>query len=63
MILDTAGTVLPRGLGFLMPGWWLLHAMAILFTYLYGYRKGRGDEQRRQRAREMEGRRDTRPGR
>lgn len=56
MILDTAGTVLPVGLGFLQPGWWLLHAMAILFVYLYGYRKGRGEERRRQRAKEMEGR-------
>jgi hypothetical protein len=56
MILDTAGTVLPVGLGFLKSGWWLLHAMAILFTYLYGYRKGRGDEKRLQRAKEMEGR-------
>lgn len=61
MILDTAGTVLPRGLSFLEPGWWLLHAMAILFTYLFGYRKGRGDEQRLQRARDMEGRRAPKP--
>ncbi|MFI5370473.1 MAG: hypothetical protein ACHQ52_02870 [Candidatus Eisenbacteria bacterium] len=61
MILDTAGTVLPRGLSFLEPGWWLLHAMAILFTYLFGYRKGRGDEQRLQRARDMEGRRTPKP--
>ena len=57
MMLDAAGSVLPTGLGFLHAGWWLLHALAILFTFLYGYRKGRGDERRRQQARDMEGQR------
>ena len=56
VLLDTAGTVLPEGLGFLRPGWWLLHILAVVFVYYYGYRKGRGDEKRANRAREIEGR-------
>ena len=56
VLLDTAGTVLPEGLGFLRPGWWLLHVLAVVFVYYYGYRKGRGDEKRANRAREIEGR-------
>jgi hypothetical protein len=54
MILDAAGGVLPTGLAFLRPGWWILHALAIFFVYLYGYRKGRGEERRRPRAKELE---------
>lgn len=57
MILDLGGVVLPHGIAFLRPGWWLLHLLAILFVYLYGYRKGRGDEKRAQRLREIEGKR------
>jgi len=56
VLLDTAGTVLPEGLEFLKPGWWLLHILAVVFVYYYGYRKGRGDEKRANRAREIEGR-------
>jgi len=56
VLLDTAGTVLPEGLGFLKPGWWLLHILAVVFVYYYGYRKGRGEEKRANRAREIEGR-------
>jgi hypothetical protein len=56
ILLDAAGTVLPPGIAFLRPGWWVLHALAILFVFLYGYRKGRGDERRENRARELEGR-------
>jgi hypothetical protein len=63
VLLDTAGTVLPPGLGFLRPGWWLLHVLAIVFVYYYGYRKGRGDERRARRAREIEGKKkDASPG-
>jgi hypothetical protein len=63
LLLDTAQTVLPPGLAFLRPGWWLLHAVSILFVFYYGYRKGRGDERRAQRARDLEGRRAPRlPG-
>ena len=56
VLLDTAGTVLPEGLAFLRPGWWLLHVLAVVFVFYYGYRKGRGDEKRANRAREIEGR-------
>jgi hypothetical protein len=56
LIGDTAGTVLPEGLGFLKPGWWLLHVLAVVFVYSYGYRKGRGDERRARYARQLEGR-------
>jgi hypothetical protein len=61
VILDLGGIVLPRGIAFLQPGWWLLHLLAILFVYLYGYRKGRGDEKRARRLREIEGRRANTP--
>lgn len=57
MILDIGGVVLPDGIAFLRPGWWVLHLLSILFVYLYGYRKGRGDEKRAQRLREIEGKR------
>jgi hypothetical protein len=60
VLLDTAGTVLPPGLAFLRPGWWLLHLLAILFVYYYGYRKGRGEERRARRARELEGKAPSR---
>jgi hypothetical protein len=55
VLLDTAGTVLPEGLEFLHPGWWLLHVIAVAFVYWYGYRKGRGAERRARRARDLEG--------
>ena len=55
VLLDTAGAALPEGLEFLHPGWWLLHVLAVVFVYYYGYRRGRGDERREQRAREIEG--------
>ena len=47
---------LPEGLQFLMAGWWVIHAMAVLLVYAYAYRKGRGDERRARRIREIEGR-------
>jgi len=55
ILLDTAGAALPEGLEFLHAGWWLLHVLAVVFVFFYGYRKGRGDERRAQRAREIEG--------
>ena len=55
ILLDAAGSVLPPGIAFLRPGWWLLHALAIVFVFVYAYRKGRGDERRANRARELEG--------
>ena len=55
VLLDTAGSVLPPGLEFLGAGWWLLHILAVAFVYYYGYRRGRGDERRARRSREIEG--------
>ena len=46
--------MLPEGLEFLKPGWWLIHALAILLVFVYGYRKGRGDEKRAKRSKEIE---------
>ena len=51
-ILDGAGSLLPDGLHFLKPGWWLLHALAAALVFAYGYRKGRAQERREQRERE-----------
>jgi len=41
--------MLPEGLEFLKPGWWLIHALAILLIYSYAYRKGRADERKARR--------------
>lgn len=46
--------MLPEGLEFLKPGWWLIHVLAVLLVYVYGYRKGRADERRAKRAKEIE---------
>jgi len=46
--------VLPEGLKFLHPGWWLIHALAVLLIFSYAYRKGRRDERKAQRQREAE---------
>ena len=46
--------VLPDGLRFLAAGWWLVHAIAILFGYQLGYARGRGRARRQARARELE---------
>jgi hypothetical protein len=54
MILDGAGSVLPEGLQFLEPGWWVLHVLAAALVFVYGYRRGRIQERREQRAREKE---------
>jgi hypothetical protein len=45
--------VLPKGLEFLQVGWWMIHLVAV---FTWAYRKGRGDERRAQRARELENR-------
>jgi hypothetical protein len=52
--LEAAGSVLPEGLQFLKPGWWLLHVVAIALVFAYGYRKGRLQERRERRERERE---------
>ena len=54
-LLDVAGGVLPEGLSFLKPGWWILHVLAVALVFVYGYRRGRIAERREQR----EGRRET----
>ncbi len=46
--------MLPEGLEFLKPGWWLIHLLAVVLVYVYGYRKGRGDQRREQRAKDIE---------
>ncbi len=54
MLLDGAGSVLPEGMRFFKPGWWLLHVLAVALVFVYGYRRGRIEERREQRAREKE---------
>ena len=46
---------LPEGLEFLKFGWWVVHAIAFLLVYQFGYVKGRGDMRREQRQRELQG--------
>jgi hypothetical protein len=45
-------TVLPEGLQFLKPGWWLLHVAGIALVFVWGYRRGRLAERRERRASE-----------
>lgn len=54
VILDGADSLLPDGLQFLKPGWWLLHVVAAALVYAYGYRKGRAQERRERREREKQ---------
>ena len=45
---------LPEGLKFLHGGWWVVHAIALMLMFQWGYLKGRGDARREQRARDLE---------
>ncbi len=45
-------SVLPEGLQFLKPGWWLIHVLAFALVFVYGYRRGRKAERNEQRERE-----------
>lgn len=54
VLLDRGGTLLPEGLQFLKPGWWLLHVAVVALVFAYGYRRGRIQERREQKAREQE---------
>ena len=47
--------VLPDGLEFLKFGWWVVHAIAFLLVYQFGYAKGRGDMRREQRQHDVAG--------
>lgn len=47
--------LLPEGLGFLKAGWWVVHLLSVVLVYAWGYGKGRDDERRARRAREIEG--------
>jgi hypothetical protein len=51
--------VLPEGLEFLKPGWWLIHVLAFALVFVYGYRKGRAAERRERDARAKEGRKPS----
>jgi hypothetical protein len=48
-LLDAAGTVLPEGIRFFTIGWWVIHLIAVVLVFAWGYRKGRKDERREQR--------------
>lgn len=48
-------SVLPPGLAFFKPGWWLIHVIAVVLLYAFAYRKGRLTERREQREREKRG--------
>jgi hypothetical protein len=45
---------LPEGLQFLQLGWWVVHAIAVLFVYQYGFVRGRAAARREQRVRDLE---------
>jgi hypothetical protein len=61
VILDGAGSLLPDGLRFLKPAWWLLHVIVAGLVFAYGYRKGRSQERREQREREPKREKDRPP--
>jgi len=44
---------LPDGLQFLHFGWWVVHAIAFLLVYQFGFVKGRGEARREQRQRDL----------
>ncbi len=45
---------LPEGLKFLQFGWWVVHAIAVLLVWAWAYRRGRADERRQWRIRDLE---------
>ena len=44
---------LPEGLEFLKFGWWVVHAIAVLLVYQFGYVRGRGAMKREMRQHEV----------
>ena len=49
-MIAVVGAVLPEGLAFLAPGWWVVHGVAIGLVFVYGYRRGRNAERRERQA-------------
>ena len=45
-MLDAAGAVLPEGIRFFSVGWWVIHFLAVVLVFAWGYRRGRRDERR-----------------
>ncbi len=45
---------LPEGLKFLQPGFFVVHAVAILLVWSWAYRRGRADERRAHELRDIE---------
>jgi len=60
LIPGAMASLLPEGLGFLKPGWWMLHVLAAALVFAWGYRRGREQERRERREREREGERAAR---
>ena len=46
---------LPDGLQFFKFGWWVVHAIAFLLVFQFGYVRGRGSLRRELRQRELHG--------
>lgn len=44
---------LPKGIAFLELGWWVIHVIAVLLVYQWGYARGRGAERREARQRAL----------
>ena len=52
LLLDAAGASLPEGLRFFTVGWWVIHLLAVVLVFSWGYRKGRRDERREREGRQ-----------
>lgn len=44
---------LPDGLQFLHLGWWVVHSVAFLLAYQFGFVRGKGEAKREQRQRDI----------
>lgn len=54
LIPGAMASLLPEGLQFLKPAWWMLHVLAAALVFAWGYRRGRVQERRERRERERE---------
>jgi hypothetical protein len=52
---------LPEGLEWLRPGWWVVHTVAVLVVYSFGYQRGRQSVLRQMRGRDAEAARPAAP--